>query len=397
MVEVATALETVLGRAAVLPTEAVLLPLALGRVLVEAIESDIDSPPYTKSLMDGYAVRSADCIGPATLTIVEEVAAGRMPTRAVAAGQATRIMTGAPIPDGADAVVPHEETEAGGTSVRIGRAVHKGEFILERGREMRAGEVVVLKGTSLTPQAIGLLAAVGRMSMRVHRTPRVAVLATGDELVEVNEKPGPGQIRNSNGPMLCALASRAGATVEYLGIAGDDRERLSRLVARGLDVADVLVLAGGVSAGKFDLVPDVLKNQGVTAHFHKVRMKPGKPLLFGSRGDRLVFGLPGNPVSSFVGFELFVRPALRKMMGHEVTGPTFVSVRLAAPFAAKNDRPTYLGARLDRSNGLRVHPTATFGSADLRGLLSAEALVSLPAGSVELAAQEHLPTLILGE
>ena len=339
MVDVATALETILGRAVALTTEAVLLPLALGRVLAEAVESDIDSPPYTKSLMDGYAVRSTDCGAPTTLTVIEEVAAGRMPTRAVAAGQATRIMTGAPIPDGADAVVPHEETEAGGTSVRIGRAVHKGEFILERGREMRAGEVVVLKGTSLTPQAIGLLAAVGRMSVRVHRTPRVAVLATGDELVEVNEKPGPGQIRNSNGPMLCALASRAGATVEYLGIARDDRERLSRLVAQGLDVADVLVLAGGVSAGKFDLVPDVLKDQGVTAHFHKVRMKPGKPLLFGSRGDRLVFGLPGNPVSSFVGFELFVRPALRKMMGHEVTGPTFVSVRLAAPFAATNDRP----------------------------------------------------------
>jgi molybdopterin molybdotransferase len=397
MLEVAAALEIVLGRAAPLPSEVVPLPRAAGRVLAEPVASDIDSPPYTKALMDGYAIRSADTGSGTTLTVIEEVAAGRMPTRVVGPGEATRIMTGAPIPDGADAVIPHEETETTGRTVRLSRAVKAGESILPRGREMRAGEVVVPAGTRLKPQAIGLLAAVGRTSVSVHRAPRLAILATGDELVEAADRPGPGQIRNSNGPMLSALASRAGAVVEYLGIAPDERDGLRRLVARGLDSADAFVLAGGVSAGKFDLVPEVLKELGVTAHFHKIRLKPGKPLLFGSRESTLVFGLPGNPVSSFVGFELFVRPALRKMMGDAIPGPTFVPVPLAVPFAAKNDRPTYAPARLETTNAFRVRPGNWFGSADLRGLLTADALVSIPAGSVELAAGELLPTLFLSQ
>jgi len=395
MLEVAAALEIVLGRVAPLPTEVVPLLQAAGRVLAEPVASDIDSPPYTKALMDGYAIRSADTGPGNTLTVIEEVAAGRMPTRGVGPGDATRIMTGAPIPDGADAVIPHEETEPAGDSIRLCRAVKAGESILPRGREMHADEVVVPAGIRLSPQAIGLLAAVGRTSVTVHCVPRLSILATGDELVEAAERPGPGQIRNCNGLMLSALAGRAGAAAEYLGIGPDERDGLRRLIARGLDSADVLVLAGGVSAGKFDLVPEVLKELAVTAHFHKVRLKPGKPLLFGSGESTLVFGLPGNPVSSFVGFELFVRPALRKMMGDAIPGPTFVPVPLAAPFAAKNDRPTYAPARLEMAHGFHVRPGNWFGSADLRGLLTADALVSIPAGSVELAAGEALPTLFL--
>lgn len=397
MLEVGAALEIVLSRAAPLPAESVLLAEAAGRVLAEPVASDIDSPPYTKALMDGYAVRSGDTGPGVTLAVIEEVAAGRLPTRMVGPGDATRIMTGAPIPDGADAVIPHEETEAAGDSVRLRRAAKPGESILPRGREMRTGEVVIPAGTPLTAQAIGLLAAVGRTEVRVHRAQKLAILATGDELVEADERPGPGQIRNSNGPMLSALAGRAGCVVEYLGIAPDEREGLRRLVARGLDSADVLVLAGGVSAGKFDLVPDVLKELGVTAHFHKVRLKPGKPLLLGTRENTLVFGLPGNPVSSFVGFELFVRPALRKMMGEARPGPLFVPVPLAAPVTAKSDRPTYAPARLETTEVLRVRPGNWFGSADLRGLLTADALVCIPAGNVELAAGEPLPTLFLSQ
>jgi molybdopterin molybdotransferase len=260
---------------------------------------------------------------------------------------------------------------------------------------MRAGELVVPAGTILTPQAFGLLAAVGRSAVRVYRVPRVAILATGDELVEAVERPGPGRIRNTNGPMLKALAGRAGADVEYLGIARDDHEELKRLVAQGFDVADVLILAGGVSAGKFDLVPEVMTGLGVMVHFHKVRLKPGKPLLFGSRADRLVFGLPGNPVSSFIGFELFVRPALRKMMGHAIPGPVLVPVPLAGPYVANHDRPTYAPARMELIDGLRVRPGEWFGSADLRGVLSADALVSLPAGARAWNAGDPLPTLFL--
>jgi molybdopterin molybdotransferase len=397
MTEVADALAIVLDRTEALSAETVPFgPALLGRVLAEDIASDIDSPPYAKAVMDGYAVRSADVPGPTTLTVIEEVAAGRVPTRAVGPGQATRIMTGAPIPDGADAVVPHEVTTVDGSSVRFQQPVPPGRFILPQGREMRAGELVVPTGTVLGPSALGLLAAVGRTTARVQARPRVAILSTGDEVVEADQRPGPGQIRNSNGPMLQALVERAGASPRYLGIARDDRSVLTRLVRQGLDEGDVLVLSGGVSAGKFDFVPEVLRDAGVEAHLHKVRMKPGKPIFFGTRGDRLVFGLPGNPLSSFVGFELFVRPALRKLGGHAAPGPTFVPVPLASELTTENDRPTYAPARLEFTpGGLAVRPAAWFGSADLRAFLTADALLQLPAGQVNYAARTPVPALLL--
>jgi len=397
MLEVSNALDIVLGRTAALPAVSVRLSAgALGRVVTEPVTSDLDSPPYAKSVMDGYAVRSQDTLAPANLTVIEEVPAGRMPTRSVGPGQAARVMTGAPIPDGADAVIPHEEVQASGDMVRVARAVKPGTFILPRGREMRAGDVVIPAGTVLTPVAFGLLAAVGRTDVRVHPAPRLAIISTGDELVEPPTRPGPGQIRNSNGPMLVALAALAGAEARYLGIARDDKAGLAMLVRDGLDQSDVLVLSGGVSAGKFDFVPDVLRELGVESHFHKVRMKPGKPLLFGTRGATLVFGLPGNPVSSFVGFELFIRPALRKMGGQAIPGPTFVPVPLAADLNADNDRPTYAPATLNRTaDGLRVHPAGWFGSADLRGLLVTDALIALPAGAVSYTAGFAVPTLPL--
>jgi len=399
MLEVPDALEIVRSRVASLrPVTTELLATALGRVVAEPVASDIDSPPYAKSIMDGYAVRSADIASHSTLTVIEEVPAGRMPTKSVGPGQASRVMTGAPIPDGADAVIPHEETEASGDTVRIRGPVAAGKFILPRGREMRAGEVVVPAGTALTPAAFGLLASVGRTEVRAFPAPRLAIISTGDELVEPPTRPGPGQIRNSNGPMLVALAARAGAESRYLGIARDDKARLAQLVRDGLDHSDVLVLSGGVSAGKFDFVPDVLRELGVESHFHKVRMKPGKPLLFGTRGATLVFGLPGNPVSSFVGFELYIRPALRKMGGHAIFGPTFVPVPLAADLTTENDRPTYAPARLKWTpDGVHVDPAGWFGSADLRGLLTADALIQLPAGAVSQSAGSAIPTLPLNQ
>jgi molybdopterin molybdotransferase len=392
MLEVAAALDIVLSRTPAVRSESTQLsPALLGRVLAEAVASDIDSPPYTKALMDGYAVRSAD--GAATLKVIEEVAAGRVPTKVVGAGEATRVMTGAPIPDGADAVIPHELTELAGDVVRLAKAVPVGEFILPRGAEMTAGQTVLQPGTVITPAVLGLLAAVGRVAAEVYRAPRLAVVTTGDELVDPPAVPGPGQIRNSNGPMLLAQAARAGAEVRSLGIAGDDRARLAALVRDGL-TADILVLSGGVSAGKFDFVPDVLTELGVETHFHKIRMKPGKPLLFGTRGETLVFGLPGNPVSSFVGFELFVRPALRKRSGHAIPGPASVPVPLAAEFRTSNNRPTYAPARLEwTADGVRVRPVGWFGSADLRGLASADALIQLPPGDIAYPAGHPVQTV----
>ena len=383
MLSVSQAQALVLEHARPLPSEAVpLAPDALGLVLAEDVASDLDMPPYDKALMDGYAVRSADLgEGQGTLTVIEEITAGHTPTRAVGAGQASRIMTGAPMPGRADAVVMVERTCAlGDDRVRVEDRPSPGQNVLARGREMRRGDTVLAAGAVLRPQELGLLAAVGRTEARVHPAPRVAVLSTGDEVVEVTQVPGPGQIRNSNSPMLLAQARRAGGLPRYLGIARDRLDSLCPLVAEGLR-SDILVLSGGVSAGKLDLVPGVLRELGVEAHFHKVEMKPGKPVFFGTRDATLVFGLPGNPVSALVCFELFVRPAVRRLGGRADLGPWLVQAVLTEDFAYRTDRPTYHPAWLDGGGqGWRVRPVPWFGSPDLRGLTRANAFVVFPAG-----------------
>jgi molybdopterin molybdotransferase len=232
----------------------------------------------------------------------------------------------------------------------------------------------------LRPQEFGVLATVGRTSASVHPRPRVSVLSTGDEVVEAGQRPGPGQIRNGNGPMLCAQVTRAGGVPHYLGIARDRLEDLRPRVAEGLAL-DVLVLSGGVSAGKLDLVPGVLQEVGVQPHFHKVEMKPGKPVFFGTCGDALVFGLPGNPVSALVCFELFARPALRRLAGHAEPGPLLARAALAEDFAYRTDRPTYHPAVLSADEGgWRVRAVPWYGSPDLRGLTGANAFVVFPVG-----------------
>ncbi len=354
----------------------------LGRVLAEDVVSDLDMPPYDKALMDGYAVRSSDlAAGRAVLTVIEEVTAGRTPERTLHAGQATRIMTGAPIPEGADAVIMIERTRLEGDRVVIeDGALKPGQNIMRRGREMRRGETVLARGCVLRPEELGVLATVGRTNVAMHPAPAVAVLCTGDEIVDAGQTPGPGQIRNGNGPMLCAQVARAGGRPQYLGIARDRLEQLRALVNDGLR-ANVLVLSGGVSAGKLDLVPGALQDAGVEAHFHKVELKPGKPVYFGTRGETMVFGLPGNPVSALVCFELFVRPALRRLAGHADARPSIVRAALAEDYAYRTDRPTYHPAWLDTSDlGWRVRAVPWHGSPDLRGLTGSNAFVILPPG-----------------
>jgi molybdopterin molybdotransferase len=384
MLAVAEAQAVVLQHAQPLPPAVVpLTHAAVGLVLAEDVVSDLDVPPYDKALMDGYAVRAADLAeGRAMLRVVEEVSAGQTPRRPVGPGEATRIMTGAPLPAGADAVVMVEHTrpaDEGRVAVED-RPPAPGQNVLARGREMRRGDTVLAACTVLRPPELGVLATVGRTSARVAPAPTVAVLATGDELVEAEAAPGPGQIRNSNGPMLAALVYRAGGVPRPLGIARDRLDHLRPLVAEGLR-SPVLILSGGVSAGKLDLVPGVLRELGVTAHFHKVEMKPGKPVFFGSRDGHLVFGLPGNPVSSLVCFELFVRPALRRLGGHADAGPRLLRAALAEDFAYRTDRPTYHPARLEAGErGWEVRAVPWFGSPDLRGLTRANAFVLFPAG-----------------
>ena len=316
MIPVEEALEIVLREAPALPFEEVALDDALSRVLAEDVASDSDLPPFDRAAMDGYALRAADVAGaPAALEVVGEVRAGQWPDLTVGPGQAVRIMTGAPVPPGADAVQQVEKTQPlDEFRVTILSAVAEGANVAPRGSEVRAGDVVLARGRVIDPAAIAVLASAGRARVRVARRPVVALLVTGDEIVEVSATPAPGQIRNSNGPAVAAQARLAGAEVRLLGVAPDRQDAIAQALRAGL-AADVLVVSGGVSAGDYDLVEPALLELGATFLFTKVAVKPGAPLVFGRRGATLVFGLPGNPVSAQVTFDLFVRPALLKMQG----------------------------------------------------------------------------------
>jgi molybdopterin molybdotransferase len=394
MLEIAQAREIVLGRSKALPAQSVVLSsVHLGCVLCESTWADRD-----KSMMDGYAVRADDCAtSGVSLTVIEQIAAGELGRFRVEPGQAVRIFTGAPIPDGADAVVKQEDTTAVGNRVTLSEAVSKiGQNILRRGSEMRTGDEILPVGHALNPASFGLLATIGQTMATIVPRPQVAVLATGNELVEASATPTGPQIRNSNGPMLVAQARRAGAVARDLGIAPDEETRLKSQIDEAIQASNVLILAGGVSVGTFDLVPAALKSLGVEIHFHHVRMKPGKPLLFGTREDQFVFGLPGNPVSSFVGFELFVRPALRKLAGHGIPGPQIESMQLTDPLKANHDRPTYQPARIVQTpEGRRVQPLPWIGSADLRSLATADALLVLPPGAIDWPAGHRAEVLEL--
>lgn len=406
MLSVDEALATIVARVGVLPCEEVPLGETLGRVLGEDVSADRDSPPFTKSLMDGYAVRAADvATGAAELIVVDEVTAGQVPKRSVAAGQAIRIMTGAPLPVGADAVVPVEVTEctprveweAGRPESNLGvvtirsKPVRPGQSILAQGASLRAGAVVLRTGTELGPQHVGALGELGRETVRVIRRARVAIVATGDELVAVGEEPGPGQIRNSNEAMLSAQIARMGAIPVPLGIARDNAEELAAKITEGLR-ADVLMLSGGVSAGLLDLVPRTLKEAGVEEVFHRVRLKPGQPVWFGVRpvgGGQAacaVFGLPGNPVSSMVCCDLFGRAAVRKLQGQLPAAQRPVRVRLRREFVHRGDRPTYHPARIEAGEeGYTAETVPWVGSADLCATVAANGVIVFPAGDERYA------------
>ena len=400
MLEVAEALAEVLRRAQPLaPALAPLSPTVLGRVLAEDARADADSPPFAKSLRDGYAVRAADCAAAdVELRIVAEIAAGAVPTMSIGQGECARIFTGAPMPEGGDAVVMQEDTHSlDGSRVRItDGTVKPRQWVFARGAEMRAGDVVLPRGAVLNPAALGVLASLGLARANLFPEPRVNLLSTGNELVEPGVPLSAGQIRNSNGPMLAAQVMRAGGRPNYLGIVRDDRESTATMLQTALASADVVLVAGGVSVGKFDLVPAILEELGVAIHVRTLRMKPGKPLLCGTKGQTLVFGLPGNPVSAFVCFELFVRPALRALAGYAEPGPMTTALPLAEAIAVTNDRPTYHPARLEMSeNGYTVRPLPWLGAPDLRGLQPADALLVLQPGDTRLDRGQPVQVVML--
>ncbi|CAN5310232.1 molybdopterin molybdotransferase MoeA [soil metagenome] len=306
----------VLAALPALPTQAVSIEDALGLALREPAVATHPVPPFANSAMDGYAVRAADVASvPANLEVIEDVPAGSVATRAVESGTAIKIMTGAPMPPGANAVVRVEDTHQEGTTVTISIGVPEGTSVRAAGGDVKSGTVVVEQGVRLTPAHIGVLANIGQATVQVGRRPRVAVASTGNELVAVDGPPlGPGQIRDSNRPMLIAMLRDLGAEVIDLGRIPDDERRLTATLQRGAHEADVVVTSGGVSMGEYDLVKAVLGELG-GVDFWQVAMQPAKPFAFGRLDETPFFGLPGNPVSSFVAFEQFVRPALLHMMG----------------------------------------------------------------------------------
>jgi molybdopterin molybdotransferase len=400
MLEVADALELVLAEAKPLPPQLVTAGTAHGHVLAEAVVSDIDSPPHDKSIVDGYAVLADDTASAgALLVVLEEVTAGAVPTKRLQPGTATRIMTGAPLPDGADAVVMVEQTKLAGDRVEIlQRAVKRGQNIMRRASSLARGQKVLEPGKIVRAIELGLLAEVGRAEVTVVPRPRVAIIATGNELVPPDQVPGPGQIRNSNELLLKGLVQQAGGAPVALGIARDEAEHLRRVIEQGL-AHDVVVLSGGVSAGVLDLVPAQLERLGVRQIFHKVNLKPGKPLWFGVKAtsegrQTLVFGLPGNPVSSLVCFELFVRPAIERMRGLAGVGLPRRSGTLTCDHQQRGERPTYWPAKLE--NG-QVTPLAWQGSGDLRTLSDANCLAVFPSGERRYVVGESIAVEIFAD
>ena len=342
------------------------------RVLAEDVFSDIDLPPFHRSMMDGYAVRSTDASG---YLVVEEIPAGKSPQKVLGPGECSKIMTGAPVPSGADAVQRVEKTKRVGDRVDFLEKVEAGQNVAVQGEDLQEGEKVLSSGEFISSVHVGMLATIGKSSLAVYRRPSVAILVTGNEIVEPGEACSGATIRNANGPSLRAQCESLHLEPTYLGIARDEEADLRDLIRKGLE-HDVLIITGGVSAGDWDLVIPCLEQEGVTHQFHKVSIKPGKPLFFGTRGATRIFGLPGNPVSSFVTFEVFLRPFLRWMMGGTLGDPRRPSL-LKGEVSAKGNRDRYLPAWVE---GEFVHPVPWNGSGDLFGLAKANCLLVVPVG-----------------
>lgn len=389
MLSVQEARERILAQFSPLETTRCPLEQAAGRVLAETIRAESDLPAFDNSSVDGFAVRAMDvAVVPVILPVVADVPAGKSPDFRLEAGQAARIMTGAKLPAGADAVVMVEDTDFGhraaGTPapqrVCIQKAVRPGENIRKRGADLRAGQEILPKGQVLRPQDIGMLAMLGAATPPVYRKPKVAIVSSGDELLPVDAPPEDGKIHDTNTYTLAALAAQTGCEVLRLGVAADEREAVQSMLDRAVEAgADVIISSAGVSVGAFDFVKEVVESAGAL-DFWKVNMRPGKPLAFGSYKGIPFFGLPGNPVSSFVGFLVFARPALRRLGGIETARQESARVVLAE--AVESDgRESYLRAVVTRENGTSIAKlTGHQGSGNLFSLVQANALLIIPSG-----------------
>ena len=384
----------VLQHTPVLGVERIELARSVGRVLAEDLIAESPLPAFPSSAVDGYAVRAADA--GKTLRVVGESAAGRPFDSTLPAGTAARILTGGVVPDGADCIVMVEDVHVSGDTVTVPASLGAGSNFHRIGDDLREGDRILSAGAQLGAAELGIAAATGRAELPVRRRPRVALMSTGDELVEVGRTPGRGQIPDSNRWALLAALREAGADVDVLGIAPDEAEPLRRLVVDALKEADALVTSGGVSVGTHDLVKPLLESLG-TVHVGRVKLKPGKPFTFATLADhRVAFGLPGFPVSSLVTFEVFVRPALRKMQGFAQLHRPTLAVRLAYDAKPTADRTEYQRVTLRREGReLVAETTGSQSSSRLMSLAGANALVRIPAGDQGFKAGTVVEALIL--
>lgn len=403
MIPIAQALQTMLPAFCPLGRERVQLQQALGRILAQSALAREDQPPFTNSAMDGYAVRAAELAGagpeaPVALPLGGESRAGEESPEALAPGHVIRIFTGAPMPAGADAIVMQEDTTREGEVVSFLRAPAEGNHVRRQGEDLSAGAPILEPGQRLGPGEIGLLASQGHAALSVWRRPRVAILSTGDELRDISDPHRPGSIVNSNAYALAAQVQEAGGEPWILPIVPDVMEQVVAQVRAGLS-ADVLITIGGVSVGDYDLVRKAFDEVGVDPQFWKVAMKPGKPLSFGVYGERLVIGLPGNPVSAMVTFEIFVRPGIRRMLGDLRPYRAHAEVSLAAAHKHKTGRTELARARLevDSNGGWIAHLHPRQGSGNLTSVSGAEALVVLPPDEASFPAGHRLRALLLGD
>jgi molybdopterin molybdotransferase len=400
MIQVDEARELILSKIQFKGVEKISINECLGRILMEDIVAKRNNPPLDNSAMDGYAliaedIQSASPENPVKLQVADEVAAGYTSEKVLQAGEAFRIMTGAPIPKGADAVIMQEDTDKSGDAVLVKDKAEVGENIRLAGEDVREGEVVIQKGAPINPAHIGMMAVVGRSQVFVSQRPKVAILSTGDEILDLDEHAEGPCIYNSNGYMLSAQIRSAGGIPCYLGIAKDTEEDLMEKFRWALE-CDLVVSSGGVSVGDYDLVKASLKKLGQDMLFWKVAMKPGKPLAFGKIGETPIFGLPGNPVSSFVSFEQFVRPSIRKVLGCSRLTHKTVQAKLTCPIRKKPGRQHFLSSNLLWENGeYQVTPNGEQGSGILKSASLANSLIIFPLELEKLAEGEPVDVQIL--
>ena len=383
MITVKEALNHILGSISPLGLEKADILNALGRIIGEDIHALRDIPPRDNSAMDGYALKSKDITGagaenPVILNVIEDIPAGYTPQKAVGSGEAARIMTGAPVPEGADAVIMVEETKSDGNSVRIYAKAAKSQNIRYAGEDVKEGDLVIRAGTLLRPAETGMLSALGRSFVKVYQKPLVALIATGDELVDIDGAASPGKIVNSNSYSLAAQVMECGGIPLQIGIARDNRDDLAEKF-RGALRADIVVSSAGVSVGDYDFVKDVMKDMGINIDFWQVAERPGKPMTFGSREGKPVFGLPGNPVSSMITFEQYVRPAILKMTGHENIFRRTIRAKLTEDIKKKRGLRYFIRGRIkSQGRGFVVETTGEQGSGILKSMVLANGIIVIP-------------------